>query len=1104
MNKKIIWVVLGIISLFSAWFAYVYFDKAIPLVHISITMDAQAAKQKAQELAQTLDWNLSDYDSAVLFESDEQLQAFVELEGGGKQAFIAMIDHGYYQPYLWKVRLFKEKEIFETTVYFEPDGKKNGFTQKLSENLPGADISKKRANDLAEIAAQDWGYDVKKYDLVEYNQEEVLSKRIDHSFVYERSDISLNKGLYRLRIVVSGDRVTEIFPYIKIPDEFNRRYAQMYATNTLLSTYAKGIAFLLYGFIFGLFGLYFLYRRRYLLLQQNRMIMVVVAILMGLLAFNKFALIWNHYVTTMSKSFFLLQTLATIGFGIILVTGVLGMLCCIAEALDRYVFSHHIQFFKLWSRDVASSYSVVQQTLLGYCLAAVGLGYVVAFSIIANSWGWWSPLSSLADPNILSMYVPSLTPSITAFFAGFSEELTFRALPIAGMLLIMRNSRHQRYWLVAIIIVQAIVFAAAHAFYPQQPAYYRIVELTSFYWLYGLCYYFFGLLPCIISHFVYDAVLMLIPIWISTLLFQKILGIFFIGIPVWIILIRYMQNGTFSQLNPIFYNASWKANVVEKKGTEYKRLLGASIASYAQPYMYVIGLVGMLLFWYSNEFKFTTPAVTISNAQAECIARAAIQDQFGVLGNEWTVTQQFFDAKNDNGNRFIWQEYGSQIYQTLQGSYVLEPYYVVKFVKFTGPVELRAERYEAWIAPHGSVLSCKHVLPESVQGADISEARAHAIAYDLIEQKYDLLKHDVKLVSCDTTKHEHRRDWKVIMSDSKNYTLDKGQARIDICIAGDQVVSFDRYVYAPEDWTRQEAERLSQNYLIRVACFWVMIVMYVLAMFIMYRSMGYRSFPIKTFAWIVGLSIVLKFVEIANSWKQTLFSFNTMVPFYNQISIILMSSMMVTIVSVLVVLILLIASFVMMRKGISKEFWVSGFLGIAIGSVIIGLFAFIQNFAHTYGAQMPLYQFMNYNYPALGIMINHYMSEVIYSGIFILSVGTIAHYCFEKYNYQWISLSIFLLSGISFVGYGYGGVDDVRIWIIGGIVWGLLWYLIHRFILSKNGEILIIILMTLQFWMFVPSALYRVYPTVIFDVVLSSAAMIGVSFWIVRRLQSEE
>ncbi len=1103
MNKKTIWVLVGAASLFSAWFAYVYFDKAIPLVHISITMDAHAAKQKAYELAQELDWGICDYDSAVLFESDEQLQAFVELEGGGKQAFIDMIDHGYYQPYLWKVRFFKEKEIFESTVYFEPNGKKNGFVQKLSENFPGKVLSKEKAQHIAEISAHDWGYDLTKYDLVEHNKEEVLSKRVDHSFVYERSDISLNLGLYRLKIVISGDRVTEVFPYVKIPDEFNRRYAQMYATNTLLSTYAKGIAFLLYGIVFGLFGLYFLYRRRYLLFKQNRNVMLVVALFMGLITFNRFALIWNQYVTTMSKSLFLLKVAALMGLSIAMVTVVVGTLCCIVEALDRYVFGNHIQFFKLWSRDVAASYSVAQQTVLGYCLAAIGLGYVVAFSMVATYLGWWSPLSSLADPNILSMYIPAVTPSIMAFFAGFSEELAFRALPIAGMLLIVKNSKYRRYWLVGIIIVQAVIFAAAHAFYPQQPAYYRIVELTSFFWLYGLCYYFFGLLPCIVSHFVYDAVLMLIPIWISTLVVQKVLGIFFIGVPLWIVMIRYIQNGKFSNLSDGFYNFAWKSDMPEQKSKEYKRLVGGSILSYAKPYVYLIGFVGIVLFWYSDEFKFDTKAVTISDVQAECIARSALQDQFGVLGDDWTVTQQFFDTKNDSGNTFIWQEYGNQVYQSLQGSYVVEPYYVVKFVKFTGPVELRAERYEARIAPNGVVITLKHLLPESAQGEDVSENRAHEIACDFVEKRYDISRHDLKIISCDTTKHENRRDWKVVMCDIKNYLLDQGQARIDICIAGDQVVSFERYVYPPEDWTRKESERVSQSSLIRSACFGIIILMYVLAMFIMYGSIGYRSFPIKSFGSIAAFFILLECVGVANRWNQTLFWLNTIAPFYNQISVIFMSEILGTVIHILMLIILLIAAFVMMRKGISKEFWVSGFLGIAIGSAIIGLFAFIQNFAHTYGAQMPLYQFMNYNYPALGIMINHYIVEVVYSGIFILSIWTIGNYFFERFSYESLSLFIFLLAGVCFVG-AKSGVDDLLIWIVMGLLWGIFWYFMSRFVLIKNGEILIIILMTLQFWMLVPSALYRVYPTVIFDVVLSSAAMIGVSFWIVRRLQSEE
>ncbi len=88
------WSLVGLATILSVVSTYYYFEKAFPFVHVSITMNAKEAEKSAITLAQELDWNLQDYDCAVQFEDNGRLQAFVELEGGGKEAFIEMLEGG--------------------------------------------------------------------------------------------------------------------------------------------------------------------------------------------------------------------------------------------------------------------------------------------------------------------------------------------------------------------------------------------------------------------------------------------------------------------------------------------------------------------------------------------------------------------------------------------------------------------------------------------------------------------------------------------------------------------------------------------------------------------------------------------------------------------------------------------------------------------------------------------------------------------------------------------------------------------------------------------------------------------------------------------------
>ena len=92
-----------------------------------------------------------------MFHTDNAVKTFVELEAGGKDAFVAMMEEKLYMPYTWRVRHFKEHEKNETTITFTPDGKPYGFVETVSENIPGAQLSSTDAQQIAEHdAATDW------------------------------------------------------------------------------------------------------------------------------------------------------------------------------------------------------------------------------------------------------------------------------------------------------------------------------------------------------------------------------------------------------------------------------------------------------------------------------------------------------------------------------------------------------------------------------------------------------------------------------------------------------------------------------------------------------------------------------------------------------------------------------------------------------------------------------------------------------------------------------------------------------------------------------------------------------------------------------------
>ena len=158
---------------------------------------------------------------------------------------------------------------------------------------------------------------------------------------------------------------------------------------------------------------------------------------------------------------------------------------------------------------------------------------------------------------MLATYFPWFSPLADSLQAGFWEECLCRAVPIAGAALIGQKLGHRRLWIAGALIFQAVLFGSLHANYAGQPSYSRVVELIIPSLAYGWIYLRFGLLPTIILHFVYDAVLMALPLFVSSapgIWIDQIIVIALVFIPLWIVIIRRLQNGNWSELRSKYYN----------------------------------------------------------------------------------------------------------------------------------------------------------------------------------------------------------------------------------------------------------------------------------------------------------------------------------------------------------------------------------------------------------------------------------------------------------------------------------------------------------------------------------------------------------------------
>lgn len=280
-------VLLALLTTVGGIFTYKYFSLAFPLVSLDLRMDRQSALVEAAKLAKKLKLGPSDYRAVASFSLDGYTRNFVELEGGGREAFVLMLKQDLYSPYRWRVRHFQEKNTNEVYFYFTPQGAPYGFSEKIAENETGPALTPEAARQLAEKAAREfWGINLAAYKLIEQSKHAQTNGRLDHAFTYERPE-PLGEARYRLRLEVNGKKVTEVSHFLKVPEGFGRRFAERRSGNRAIATAGSLAMFIFYILGGCIVGMLFLLKRRALLWKPALCLAAFIGLLVALTEINE-------------------------------------------------------------------------------------------------------------------------------------------------------------------------------------------------------------------------------------------------------------------------------------------------------------------------------------------------------------------------------------------------------------------------------------------------------------------------------------------------------------------------------------------------------------------------------------------------------------------------------------------------------------------------------------------------------------------------------------------------------------------------------------------------------------------------------------------------
>jgi membrane protease YdiL (CAAX protease family) len=144
---------------------------------------------------------------------------------------------------LWRVRYFRDSQPEEFAIVLKPDGSFHAFRHTLAEAAKGANLSKEDAQSVAEkFLREKKQIDLAAWKLVEANSDK-RPKRTDHTLTWQQVEPldaenvgakdPADHAYARIDVQVLGDEPANYRTYVKIPEEFTRKQAELTLPRTL-------------------------------------------------------------------------------------------------------------------------------------------------------------------------------------------------------------------------------------------------------------------------------------------------------------------------------------------------------------------------------------------------------------------------------------------------------------------------------------------------------------------------------------------------------------------------------------------------------------------------------------------------------------------------------------------------------------------------------------------------------------------------------------------------------------------------------------------------------------------------------------------------------
>jgi hypothetical protein len=718
--------------------------------------------------------------------------------------------------------------------------------------------------------------------------------------------------------------------------------------------------------------------------------------------------------------------------------------------------------------------------------------------------GWWSPAEALLHPDVLAAYAPWLSAIANSFQAGFWEEALFRAVPLAGAALIGERVGQRKLFLVLGFIVQAAIFGAGHAPYPNQPAYARPVELIIPSIGFGLLYIYFGLLPGIILHFAFDVVWFSLPIFLADapgIWFQQLMVVVMTFVPLWIVLWRRAQAGRWTELLPEDRNAAWAPAPASEPAPVRVIAPHPALSPRTRAAWMILGVAGLAISALAIVRQpGSSPGLSVSRSEAAVLARQALESRAVRLTPGWRVLPRPDDGSG-GAHEFVSETAGEDRRKSLVGLYLPGPRWYVRAATFEGDIEARAEEWNLYVSPTREVRGVQHTLPEARPGAALDETAARQLALAAVAERFkiDPARGQVREVSARPEKLKARTDWTFILADTTVPPLPEGEPRMLVRVAGDEVAGVSRFVFVPEEWERRYRAAQTRNLIITVANRFVFGGLLVAAAALAVLMWSRKRYTPRLFVAVALLVFAVSLARSANSWPTTEAQLLTALPLALQVT----GAIGIGLVALAVTSTLVGLAFGAFPQRLASSARLpaadASRLGVAVGLVGTALAAIASRLSTPAWARVPDLDALGTFFPLGQVAIDPISGLLLRIAVLLSALALI-----EDATAGWTrrrASAVALLAVIGFLGAGTPVGQHLGGWLLAGLVLAIALPIVSLCVLRFDLTMVPIALGTMMVVAALKAGVEREFPGALPGSLIAAALIVLTTWWVFQSLR---